>query len=158
MVTTRRLRAIEAAAATERERTVEVREHHALREAEVEELVAEIRQAEADREDLAARLAVVEAERDEARAQPLLTHEDQVALRALLRQARRQARKVPHVFVLYQRGRLHSLHATVESAEAAAEAEGPPHSGWTPHTPGEPLSPAAEVAWRICPMALGGAQ
>ncbi|MBA0054024.1 hypothetical protein E0L36_25185 [Streptomyces sp. AJS327] len=158
MVRTHRLRASEAVAAMARERLGEVSELLARREAEVAELVAEVRQAEADQKGMAARLAVAEAERDEARARPALEHEDQVALRALLRQARRQARKVPHVFVLYQRGRLHSLHSTVESAEAAAEAEGAPHSGWAPHIPGESLSPAAEVAWRICPMALGGAQ
>ncbi|WP_329356951.1 hypothetical protein [Streptomyces anulatus] len=88
------------------------------------------------------------------RAQQLLDTEDRAALRALLRTARRQTRQADRVFVLFRHGALHSLHATQEAAEAAAEAEGAPRSGWTALKPGAALPPASEVTWRVQALPL----
>ncbi|MFG2395197.1 hypothetical protein ACGFYF_41025 [Streptomyces lavendulae] len=88
------------------------------------------------------------------RPELLLDTEDRAALRMLLRLTRKQT--VSRVYALYHRGVLHSVHATVEAAEAAAEAEGAPPDGWTAHTPGAALPPAAEVIWRVQPLPLGG--
>ncbi|MFP8886815.1 hypothetical protein [Streptomyces mangrovi] len=102
-------------------------------------------------------LAAVRAELETLRAQHLLDAEDRVALRALLRTVRKQADRSDRVWVLFRHGELHSVHASVEAAEEAAEAEGAPRSGWTSHTPGAALPPAAEVAWRVQSLPLGGA-
>ncbi|ARQ69977.1 hypothetical protein CAG99_14915 [Streptomyces marincola] len=102
-------------------------------------------------------LAQARAEADRVEGALLLEAEDRVALRMLLRTARRQAR-ADRVHVLFHRGEVHSLHATVEAAEAAAEAEGAPRSGWTSHRPGAAPPPADQVAWRIQPMTVGGVQ
>ncbi|WP_405184867.1 hypothetical protein [Streptomyces albidoflavus] len=108
--------------------------------------------------EYAAELEAARAEVEAARAQVLLDAEDRVALRALLRTARRQSRALDRVYVLFRHGRLHSLHASADSAEAAAEAESAPRHGWTAHTPGAALPPAAEMAWRIQPLPLGGTE
>lgn len=97
-----------------------------------------------------------EGELETLRAQTLLDTEDRAALRMLLRIARKQNR-ADRVYALFRRGALHSVHATLEAAEAAAEAEGAPRSGWTSHAPGGALPPAAEAAWRVQPLPLGGA-
>ncbi|OII61319.1 hypothetical protein BJP40_05980 [Streptomyces sp. CC53] len=97
-----------------------------------------------------------EGELDALRAQVLLDTEDRAALRALLRATRKQ-QPADRVWVLFHHGHLHSIHATNEAAEAAAEAEGASPAGWTSHRPGAALPPAAEVAWRVQPLPLGGA-
>ncbi|MFE9385655.1 hypothetical protein ACFYMO_20865 [Streptomyces sp. NPDC007025] len=104
------------------------------------------------RED-AARL---EGELDALRAQSLLDTEDRQALRTLLRVTRKQ--QTDRVYVLLHHGQLHSVHASVEAAEAAAEAEGAPRSGWTTLPPGAAHPPASEVSWRVQPLPLGGAR
>lgn len=118
---------------------------------------AEAQQHRQAAEKLRADLAHAEGELAVLRAQALLDTEDRAALRALLRAARKTSR-TDRVYVLFRRGELHSVHATVEAAEAAAEAEGAPRSGWTAHPPGAALPPAAEVAWRVQPLPLGGAR
>ncbi|MEU3447229.1 hypothetical protein AB0H29_08360 [Streptomyces thermolilacinus] len=97
-----------------------------------------------------------EGELEALRAQTLLDTEDRAVLRMLLRTARKQAR-ADRVYVLFFRGVLHSVHASMEAAEAAAEAEGAPRSGWTSHTPGAAMPPAVDVRWRVQPLPLGGA-
>lgn len=99
--------------------------------------------------------ARAEGERDALRAQQLLDTEDRACLRMLLRTARKQTR-TDRVHVLFRRGVLHSVHATPEAAEAAAEAEGAPPNGWTAAAPGASQPPASEVAWRIQALPLGG--
>ncbi|MGK5497555.1 hypothetical protein [Streptomyces sp. URMC 125] len=108
-----------------------------------------------DLEKTRVELAAVRAELETLRAQHLLDTEDRATLRALLRTARKQAAR-NHVYALFRHGQLHSLHATTEAAEEAAEAEGAPREGWTTLKPGAALPPAAEVAWRVQPLPLGG--
>ncbi|MFE6679581.1 hypothetical protein [Streptomyces sp. NPDC057729] len=115
----------------------------------VEELRAVLARTIAD----AARL---EGELEALRAQSLLDTEDRQALRTLLRTARKQNSRADRVYVLFHHGELHSVHATPEAAEIAAEAEGAPRDGWTAHTPGAALPPACEVLWRVQPLPLGG--
>lgn len=98
-----------------------------------------------------------EGELEALRAQTLLDTEDRAALRMLLRTARKQQAALDRVYVLFHRGALHSVHASLESAEAAAEAEGAPRSGWTTHAPGAALPAAAEVTWCVRPVPLGHA-
>lgn len=119
--------------------------------------------AEDGAEDLRAALARatvdvarLEGELETLRAQSLLDTEDRQALRMLLRITRKQSARADRVYVLFRRGQLHSVHATPEAAESAAEAEGAPRSGWTAHTPGAALPPASEVLWRVQPLPLGG--
>jgi chromosome segregation ATPase len=130
-----------------------------------DDLAAERRRADALAEQAA--LLTTEGERlreelDQVREQLAaaehLDAEDRVALRMLLRAARRQAGRADRVYVLWRYGRLHSLHATQESAEDAAEAEGAPRSAWVTNQPGAALPPASEVAWRVQPLPLGGAR
>jgi len=90
-------------------------------------------------------------------AQQMLDTEDRAMLRMLLRIVRKQSRPADRVYALFRRGALHSVHATIDAAEAAAEAEGAPRSGWTRDVPGAGLPPAAEVAWRVQSLSLGGA-
>ncbi|MFJ3728656.1 hypothetical protein ACIPYQ_39655 [Streptomyces sp. NPDC090045] len=116
-------------------------------DAEFEGMRAVLRQATAERDD-------ARAEAEEARAQVLLDAEDRVALRALLRTARRHAAAADRVYVLFHRGRFHSVHTTADGAEAAAEAEGAPRDGWTATVPGAALPPACEVVWRVQPLPL----
>ncbi|WP_228974985.1 hypothetical protein [Streptomyces sp. DH12] len=97
-----------------------------------------------------------EGELKALRAQALLDTEDRAVLRALLRTARKQNAALDRVYVLFRRGALHSVHASLEAAEAAAEAEGAPRSGWTTHPPGAAMPPAADVLWRVQPLPLGG--
>ncbi|WP_229843299.1 hypothetical protein [Streptomyces chryseus] len=113
---------------------------------------AVLRQVTAERDAARAEVETARAEVDEARKQVLLDAEDRVALRMLLRTARKH--DAGRVYVLFHRGRFHSVHTTVEGAEAAAEAEGAPRDGWTAHAPGAALPPAAEVVWRVQPLAL----
>ncbi|MFE9222610.1 hypothetical protein ACFYN3_40745 [Streptomyces lavendulae] len=89
------------------------------------------------------------------RPEQLLDTEDRAVLRTLLRISRKR-QTAPRVYVLFHRGQLHSVHATVEAAEGAAEAEGAPAGGWTSYTPGAALPSAAEVVWRVQPLPLGG--
>ncbi|MFI7278567.1 hypothetical protein [Streptomyces sp. NPDC049879] len=88
-------------------------------------------------------------------AEERLDAEDRVALRALLRTARRQARD-NRVYLLWHRGELHSVHATPEDAEMAAEREGAPRSGWTAWPTQTPPVPACEVLWRVRSITVGG--
>ncbi|TWV41326.1 hypothetical protein FRZ03_21325 [Streptomyces misionensis] len=120
-------------------------------ETALEELRAALARTTAD----AARL---EGELEILRAQSLLDTEDRQALRTLLRVTRKQNGRAERVYVLFHRGELHSVHATAEAAESAAEAEGAPRSGWTAHTPGAALPPACEVLWRVQPLPLGNAR
>ncbi|MEV7722716.1 hypothetical protein, partial [Streptomyces sp. NPDC088184] len=117
-------------------------------ESAVEELRASLARTTAD----AARL---EGELETLRAQSLLDTEDRQALRMLLRTARKQATRADRVYVLYRFGELHSVHATRDAAEIAAEAEGAPRDGWTSPTTCCDGAPASEVPWRIRPVPLG---
>ncbi|MFE7410213.1 hypothetical protein [Streptomyces laurentii] len=104
-------------------------------------------------------VARLEGELETLRAQSLLDTEDRQALRTLLRATRKQNARADRVFVLLRFGDLHSVHATRDAAEIAAEAEGAPRSGWfTPSTHGETPAPAAGVPWVIRPVPLGGTQ
>ncbi|MFI0873042.1 hypothetical protein ACH4TM_01305 [Streptomyces parvus] len=115
--------------------------------------MADVLRAELDQSRLDA--ARLEGELEALRAQVLLDTEDRQALRTLLRATRKQNQRADRVYVLFHRGRLHSVHPTVEAAEIAAEAEGAPRSGWTTHTPGVALPPACEVTWRVQPLPFG---
>ncbi|MEU3050112.1 hypothetical protein [Streptomyces sp. NPDC006984] len=117
------------------------------------EAVAEQQQCRLDRAH--ADRGRAEGELDALRAQSLLDTEDRQALRTLLRITRKQ-QHADRVYVLFRHGRLHSVHATLDAAEAAAEAEGAPRSGWTTHPPGAAMPPAAEVTWRVQPLPVGG--
>ncbi|MGW2471860.1 hypothetical protein [Streptomyces sp. NPDC001665] len=101
--------------------------------------------------------AQLQGELEALRAQSLLDTEDRQVLRMLLRTARKQSSRAERVYLLYRFGDVHSVHATRDAAEIAAEAEGAPRDGWTASTtccPSE--SPAAEIPWRIRPVLLGG--
>ncbi|WP_241989956.1 MULTISPECIES: hypothetical protein [unclassified Streptomyces] len=140
---------------------VEMANDSAIRaEDTAERLAAQLDQAQrtADEqfEGMRTVLGQATAERDAARAQVLLDAEDRVALRALLRTARRQTARTARVHVLFRYGALHSVHASPEAAEAAAEAEGAPREGWTSLKPGAALPPAAETPWRVQALPLGG--
>ncbi|GAA3013565.1 hypothetical protein [Streptomyces fulvorobeus] len=115
-----------------------------------EELRADLAQSRLD----AARL---EGELEALRAQVLLDTEDRQALRTLLRAVRKQNQRAHRVYVLFRFGELHSIHATADAAEIAAEAEGAARAGWTPHTTccDGTTVPASEVRWRIQPVLLG---
>ncbi|MFH8477683.1 hypothetical protein [Streptomyces sp. NPDC018055] len=115
--------------------------------------MADVLRAELDQSRLDA--ARLEGELEALRAQVLLDTEDRQALRTLLRATRKQSQRADRVYVLFHRGRRHSVHPTVEAAEIAAEAEGAPRSGWTTHTPGAALPPACEVTWRVQPLPFG---
>lgn len=115
----------------------------------VERLLQELARANSDAAHAEGRLEVLSA-------QHLLDTEDRTALRMLLRLVRKQNSRADRVYVLWRHGRLHSLHATSDSAEAAAEAEGAPRSGWTALEPGAPLPPASETEWRVQALPLGG--
>ncbi|MGA5578327.1 hypothetical protein ACPCK9_26330 [Streptomyces koyangensis] len=161
LTTTSRLRALEADRDAARAAALELTAQAETAEAAGVALRAELDGARDTMTTLAAeyasQLEAARAELEAARAQVLLDAEDRVALRALLRTARRQSRALDRVYVLFRYGRLHSLHASADSAEAAAEAEGAPRCGWTAHSPGAALPPATEMAWRIQPLPLGGA-
>ncbi|MGK5497299.1 hypothetical protein [Streptomyces sp. URMC 125] len=120
-----------------------------------EQTRAELEKARVEAEKLRAELARAEGELTVLRAQHHLDTEDRATLRALLRTARKQAAR-NRVYVLFRHGALHSVHATIEAAEGAAEAEGAPPSGWTTLKPGAPLPPAAETPWRVQPLPIGG--
>ncbi|MEU0675454.1 hypothetical protein ABZ330_21685 [Streptomyces sp. NPDC006172] len=115
----------------------------------------ETARANADLAELRAELARAEGELASLRAQLFLDAEDRVALRMLLRTARRQAGALDRVYVLFRLGQLHSIHASQDSAEAAAEAEGAARHGWTTNAPGAAMPPASEVQWRVQPLPLG---
>lgn len=150
VVHTRTLQALrDQAEAAEADATATRAEAASHRQA-VEELRAALARTTAD-------AARAEGELEALRAQALLDTEDRAALRMLLRTTRKQSR-ANRVYALFRRGQLHSVHATIETAEAAAEAEGASRDGWTTHTPGAALPPAAEVQWRVQPLPLGGAQ
>ncbi|MFF5783202.1 hypothetical protein ACFY7Y_40605 [Streptomyces virginiae] len=121
-------------------------------DAEFEGMRAVLKQATGERDAARDERDAARAEVEEARAQVLLDAEDRVALRALLRTARRH--DANRVHVLFHRGRFHSVHATVAGAEAAAEAEGAPRDGWTSTPPGAACPPACEVVWRVQPLTL----
>ncbi|MFG3316074.1 hypothetical protein ACGF0C_29310 [Streptomyces albidoflavus] len=161
LTTTSRLRALEADRDAARAAALELTARAETAEAAGVALRAELDDTHDTMTTLAAEhaaeLEAARAELEVSRAQVLLDAEDRVALRALLRTARRQSRALDRVYVLFRRGALHSLHASADSAEAAAEAEGAPRRGWTAHTPGAALPAAAEVDWRIQALPLGGA-
>lgn len=127
-------------------------------EAQIEDLRAVVQQVTRERDDARAEQDQERAEVEAARAQVLLDAEDRVVLRALLRRARRQDARATRVYALFRSGALHSVHATADAAEAAAETEGAPRSGWTSLGPGAATPPAVEVPWRIQPLPLGGVQ
>ncbi|AXQ57795.1 hypothetical protein ACQRET_20335 [Streptomyces koyangensis] len=127
-------------------------------EAQIEDLRAVVQQVTRERDDARAEQDQERAEVEAARAQVLLDAEDRVVLRALLRTARRQDARATRVYALFRSGALHSVHATADAAEAAAETEGAPRSGWTSLGPGAATPSAAEVPWRIQPLPLGGVQ
>ncbi|MDA5284635.1 hypothetical protein [Streptomyces sp. Isolate_45] len=135
--------------------TAELYQAHEAQRIMEEGLLSVIRQVTAERNQARAEAAEAGAEVAEARAQVLLDAEDRVALRTLLRVARKQGDALTRVYVLFRRGTLHSLHRSMAEAERAAEAEGAPRDGWTAHTPGAAFPPAAEVPWRVQPLALG---
>ncbi|MFF9345329.1 hypothetical protein ACF1CG_36920 [Streptomyces sp. NPDC014773] len=114
-------------------------------------LHAVIRQVTAERDAARAEAAAAHAEVEEARAQVLLDAEDRVALRALLRIAKKGA-DLSTVFALFERGRLHSVHASRDDAHAAAEARGAAPGGWVPGA--ECSVPTEDVAWRVEPLPL----
>jgi len=100
--------------------------------------------------------ARAQGELETLRAQQLLDTEDRAVLRTLLRTARKTAAAQQRVFVLLRRGAFHSVHATREAAERAAERDGAHPDGWLTHgAPGTDV-PASEVAWRIQPVPLAG--
>ncbi|MFB7131417.1 hypothetical protein ACFCZY_07065 [Streptomyces sp. NPDC056237] len=104
-------------------------------------------------------VAHLEGELETLRAQSLLDTEDRQALRTLLRVARKQAARTDRVYVLLHFGEVHSVHATWDAAEIAAEAEGAPRTGWTSLATlddGTP-TPASGVSWRIRQLPLGDA-
>ncbi|MFJ8446727.1 hypothetical protein [[Kitasatospora] papulosa] len=119
-------------------------------EATIETLRTALAEAQADAAGARGALAVLETQHQ-------LDTEDRVALRMLLRATRQQAAHADRVYVLFRYGRLHGVYATQDAAEIAAEAEGAPRTGWTSTLPGTALPPAAETAWRIQPLPLGGA-
>ncbi|MFF0206383.1 hypothetical protein [Streptomyces althioticus] len=94
-------------------------------------------------------LARAEGELVVLRAQSYLDAEDRVTLRTLLRTARKQTKDGEKVAVLFRKGRLVSAHASRQSAEAAAEAEGAPREGWVSSPLDAPLPPEADAAWRV---------
>ncbi|MFJ2186296.1 hypothetical protein ACIOJG_37435 [Streptomyces anulatus] len=100
-------------------------------------------------------LARAQGELDALRPQHLLDTEDRVALRTLLRTARRQEARADRVHVLYHHGQLHSVHATRDAAEIAAESEGADRDGWTSPRASDVPSHVYEVAWRIQALTLG---
>lgn len=102
--------------------------------------------------------ARLDGELETLRAQSLLDTEDRQALRTLLRITRKQSAPADRVYVLFHQGELHSVHATVEAAESAAEAEGAAPTGWTSLTPGAAMPTASEVPWRVQPLPLGRAR
>ncbi|MEU0671345.1 hypothetical protein ABZ330_00335 [Streptomyces sp. NPDC006172] len=107
--------------------------------------------------DARADTARAEGERDALRAQHLLDAEDRVALRMLLRTARKQTATLDRVYVLFRLGQLHSIHASQDSAEATAESQGAARDRWTATPPGAAMPPASEVQWRIQPLPVGRA-
>ncbi|MBQ1157716.1 hypothetical protein KBZ21_06000 [Streptomyces sp. A73] len=143
-----------AAARAEAERHRVESQHSADSAIRAELAVEELRGALARSRADAARL---EGELGALRAQSLLDTEDRQALRTLLRIARKHSVQADRVYVLFHQGELHSVHATVEAAESAAEAEGAARSGWTTLPPGAALPPASAVTWRVQPLPLGGA-
>lgn len=116
-----------------------------------------IKKLRAQLEEARTEAARTAGELEALRSQQLLDTEDRAALRLLLVATRKQRQTLDRVFVLFRRGVLHSVHASADAAEAAAEAEGAPRHGWTAHTPGAALPAAAEVDWRVQPLPLGGA-
>ncbi|MCX5166387.1 hypothetical protein OOK39_46080 [Streptomyces sp. NBC_00264] len=118
--------------------------------------------AETLREELARAItaaARAEGELTALRVQHLLDAEDRVALRMLLRTARKQQTRTGRVYVLYRHGALHSVHTTRDAAEIAAEAEGAPRDGWTSSATccATPYG-APEAPWRIQTLPLGGGE
>ncbi|WP_228978443.1 hypothetical protein [Streptomyces sp. DH12] len=124
-------------------------------ESVVESQLHQLARSHADRLQAERDAARAEGELAALRAQALLDTEDRAVLRALLRTARRRS-TADRVYALFRRGALHSVHATLEAAEAAAEAEGAPRSGWATQPAGAGTPSAAEVAWRVQPLPLGG--
>ncbi|WP_405780717.1 hypothetical protein [Streptomyces sp. NBC_00859] len=121
-------------------------------ETHVEKLRTALDSARAD----AARL---EGEMEALRGQSLLDTEDRQALRMLLRATRKQHGRAERVYILLRFGDVHSVHATRDGAEIAAEAEGAPRDGWTSDATccAAPV-PVSEIPWRIRPVPLGGAR
>ncbi|WP_329422376.1 hypothetical protein [Streptomyces sp. NBC_01268] len=101
--------------------------------------------------------ARLEGELETLRAESLLDTEDRQALRTLLRVTRKQNARAEFVYVLFRSGELHSVHASLDAAQIAAEAEGAARDGWTTSTAccATPAA-AAEIPWSIRPVPLGG--
>ncbi|MEU9605047.1 hypothetical protein [Streptomyces sp. NPDC048057] len=119
-------------------------------EEEAEELRAALDQAMVD-------VAHLEGEMEALRAQSVLDTEDRQALRTLLRIVRKQSARADLVYVLFRSGELHSVHATQDAAQIAAEAEGARRDGWTTSTaPCAAPVVASEIPWNIRPVHLGG--
>jgi hypothetical protein len=120
-------------------------------------LHAVIRTVTAERDEARAAVEAGRTEVEEARAQVLLDAEDRVALRALLRMAKKQAAAPARVSVLFEKGSIHSLHASREAAELTAEAEGVSREGWLSHGHGEGARPVLETGWSIRTYSLNHA-
>jgi len=102
--------------------------------------------------------ARIEGELETLRAQQLLDTEDRAVLRLLLRTARKTSAAQQRVYVLLKRGQFHSVHATREDAERAAERDGAHPDGWLTHgAPGTDV-PASAVLWRIQPVPIASSQ
>lgn len=127
-------------------------------ETQERDYLAVIKQTSQERDAARAEVEAARLQVEAALAQVLLDAEDRVALRALLRTARKQAKALDRVFVLFRYGALHSVHVSREAAEVAAEAEGAPRSGWTSLSPGAGEPPAHQVSWRVQPLKLGGTE
>ncbi|MEU7048047.1 hypothetical protein [Streptomyces eurythermus] len=150
--TLRALRTSLAAAETEAERLqqeVEIVSDSAIR---AETTLEDLRDAHARSIADGAR---AEGELSALRSQILLDTEDRAVLRMLLRQARKAAGP-QQVYVLLRRGAFHSVHASREAAEEAAEREGAPRDGWFVQGGQGAPPPTAEVPWRIQPVPLTG--
>ncbi|RDG37510.1 hypothetical protein DVH02_14145 [Streptomyces corynorhini] len=87
------------------------------------------------------------------RAQSLLDTEDRAVLRMLLRTARKQSQGPDRVYVVFHHGALHSVHATSDAAEDAAERDGAIPGGWTASPTAD--RPTTEAPWRIQRFPLG---
>ncbi|MGG2461732.1 hypothetical protein ACO0M4_18260 [Streptomyces sp. RGM 3693] len=165
LVRTRTLRALRDAVSQAETETAAARAEAAQQQSSSELATDSAIRAETVLEEQRAALAQAavdvarrEGELETLRAQSLLDTEDRQALRTLLRTVRKQNARADRVYVLFRFGELHSVHASWDAAEIAAEAEGAPRDGWTSPTTccGGSPTPASEVAWRIRLVPLGG--
>ncbi|WP_405740471.1 hypothetical protein OG422_05815 [Streptomyces sp. NBC_01525] len=156
LVRTRTLRALRDGLSEAETATTAARAEAAQRQQSAEIALEEQRAALAQ---AAVDVARLEGELAALRAQSLLDTEDRQALRTLLRTVRKQlAREADRVHILFRSGELHSVHATRDAAEIAAEAEGASRDGWIslPASWTDSPASASETRWRLQSFALGG--